>query len=296
MHSPLTSTLKISLTCGVCCGELFWHHTFKLADVSSQWKHLYLQSFCAETCIRGEWATAFSSNTHKSSQVDEQIKVLLKEDSGQMKVYSQAVFPQVQQYWHLFVDKGWKGKMCALALAASVLPKASKVQPDSMLINPRGSGNTPSLTDTHREAFTENAQSGDSFTPTMHSNKCSSPGCQSLEFRFPSFFRIFICSLRNNHPSFSQKIFSLFFLWRYFTFVQEINCPFCTVYSSTLVFPVHALWLAFRSLQRSLGDDTAKQMILLETLPMVPPKQIWSSISSSVLSFLQLIPCLPYGF
>lgn len=67
--------------------------------------------------IRGEWATAFSSNPHKSSQVDEQTKVLLKEDSWQMKVYSQAVFPQVQQHWHLFVDTGWKGKMCDLALA-----------------------------------------------------------------------------------------------------------------------------------------------------------------------------------
>lgn len=44
------------------------------------------------------------------------------------------------------------------------------------------------------------------------------------------------------------------------------------------------------------GDDNAKQMIFLETLPMVPSKQIWSSISSSILSFLQLIPCLSYGF
>lgn len=37
-----------------------------------------------------------------------------------MKVYSQV------QHWHLFVDTRWKGKMCALALAKSVLPKAFK--------------------------------------------------------------------------------------------------------------------------------------------------------------------------
>lgn len=95
---------------GVCCGELlFWHHTLKLADVGSpvSWKLL-----CWNMHQR-RVGYCFSSNPHKSSQVDEQTKVLLKEDSWQMKVYSWAVFPQVQQHWHLFVDTGWKGKMCA---------------------------------------------------------------------------------------------------------------------------------------------------------------------------------------
>lgn len=108
LHPPLTPTLRIGLTYGVWCGELlFWHHTFKLADANCAIKNL--QTFCAETFVRGDGTTIFSSPPQASSQVGEQTKVLPKVDSWQVKV-SRLFSPRAMALTPMHGHRGARGR------------------------------------------------------------------------------------------------------------------------------------------------------------------------------------------
>lgn len=104
------------------------------------------------------------------------------------------------------MDTGVEGEdaLCALALAMLVLllsflsrgtarPYAEKPQ-----MQWQHSLSSPFLQRTNCLADTRrlSTESRSLVYPTAHS-KCSSPDCQSLRLCFPSFVRIFICSLRN---------------------------------------------------------------------------------------------------
>lgn len=81
LHPPPTPSLTYSVGC------------WELQTLTSQYKSLYLQFFCVGALTRGDGTTIFSSPTflallQASSQVVEQIEVLLKEDSWEVKTSS----------------------------------------------------------------------------------------------------------------------------------------------------------------------------------------------------------------
>lgn len=108
---------------------------WELQMLTSQYKSLYLQIFCAGALIRGDGTTIFSSPTFSaqpqaSSQVAEQIEVLLKEETWEVKTFS--FLPQVELHWHLCLGIRMETETmpCAFALAmAFLLPSRDITRP-----------------------------------------------------------------------------------------------------------------------------------------------------------------------
>lgn len=114
LHPPPTPSLTYSVGC------------WELQTLTSQYKSLYLQFFCVGALTRGDGTTIFSSPTflallQASSQVVEQIEVLLKEDSWEVKTFS--FLPQMELHWHLCMGTGMEAEtiLCILALAMAFL-------------------------------------------------------------------------------------------------------------------------------------------------------------------------------